>query len=270
MQPPAKRSRAFAMSSRVGEHRHADRVDARQRRAHQLLDQVDVVDHQIEHHVDVGAARLERREPMGLDEQRPVEHVGQRQQRRALKRSRWPTWRIRAARRGERDQRIGLGRGVAAIGFSTSTCRPASSSRLATAQCAAVGTATLAASTLPSSAAASLSASDPEALRQRLRGGRVAIDHRDQLHIRQRGVFLGMKAPEMPAADDRDPDRAHRREVDRAGRLSGTAAIPGLARQRLPPPRSAGKRGRGLRPARAPPAGSRAALTIAAITLAGW
>ena len=37
--------------------------------------QVEVVNHQVEHHGDVGAARLKRRQPDAFDERRPVEHA---------------------------------------------------------------------------------------------------------------------------------------------------------------------------------------------------
>ena len=69
-QPPWKRSARVDDVDLAGEHARADRVDAFDRRADQLLDQVDVVDHQIEHDAHVGAALLERREPMRFDEAR--------------------------------------------------------------------------------------------------------------------------------------------------------------------------------------------------------
>jgi hypothetical protein len=61
--------------------RHADRIDPLERLPDQQLDQVDVVDHQIQDHVDVGAARRERREPVRLDEQRLLQDVLERDQR---------------------------------------------------------------------------------------------------------------------------------------------------------------------------------------------
>ena len=76
-------------------------------RSDQLLDQVDVVDHQVEDHVDVGAARLERRQAMGLDEQRRAQHVGERHER-GVEALEMADLEDPAARRGERDQRVGL------------------------------------------------------------------------------------------------------------------------------------------------------------------
>ena len=43
----------------VGEHRRADRIDGRDRRADDRLHDIDVVDHQVEHDVHVGAALLD-------------------------------------------------------------------------------------------------------------------------------------------------------------------------------------------------------------------
>ena len=70
MQPDANRSRTFAMSilgvstgtptASIADHR---RIDDRQ-------DDVEVVNHQIEHDVDVEAAFRERAEPVDLDEPR--------------------------------------------------------------------------------------------------------------------------------------------------------------------------------------------------------
>ncbi len=57
----------------VGKYAGADRIDRHHRRAHDTQDQIDVVNHQVEHHVDVRAAILERREPRRLDETRNAE-----------------------------------------------------------------------------------------------------------------------------------------------------------------------------------------------------
>ena len=66
----------------AGEHARADRIDALDRRADQLLDQVDVVDHEIEHDAHVGAAQLERREPVRLDEAQLLQAACRGQDRR--------------------------------------------------------------------------------------------------------------------------------------------------------------------------------------------
>ena len=52
------------------EHRDADRLDRAQRRRHHAEDDVEVVDHQVEDDVDVGAALGERRQAVALDEAR--------------------------------------------------------------------------------------------------------------------------------------------------------------------------------------------------------
>ena len=54
----------------LGEHRHADRLDALERRVDDAEDDVEVVDHQVEDDVDLGAALGERRQAMALDEAR--------------------------------------------------------------------------------------------------------------------------------------------------------------------------------------------------------
>src|SRR5262249_22754483 len=53
---------------RVGEDRHADRLDRPECRRHHAEDDVEVVDHEVQDNVDVGAALGERREPVTLDE----------------------------------------------------------------------------------------------------------------------------------------------------------------------------------------------------------
>src|SRR5204863_8025122 len=55
------------------ENRDARGPDLRHLRAHQLEDQVEIVNHQIEYHRDVGAARLERRQALRLQEPRLLE-----------------------------------------------------------------------------------------------------------------------------------------------------------------------------------------------------
>ena len=52
---------------------HLERLGARQRAG-----EVEVVDHEVEHDIDLGAARLEAGEPLGLDEHRPVHAREQR------------------------------------------------------------------------------------------------------------------------------------------------------------------------------------------------
>jgi hypothetical protein len=116
--------RALAMSSPGRKHRGADRVDRFDRRTDQALDQVDVVDHQVEHDVDVGAAFLERRQAMRLDELRRAQRARQREDRRVealevahLQHAPGPG--------GKRDQ-LRASSSVVVIGFSTSTWMPCS------------------------------------------------------------------------------------------------------------------------------------------------
>jgi hypothetical protein len=54
----------------TGQNRNADRGDGRHTSANERSHQIDVVDHQVEHHRDIRAARIERREPVTLDEPR--------------------------------------------------------------------------------------------------------------------------------------------------------------------------------------------------------
>ena len=58
------------MSTHRREHRDADRGDLGHVLADQREHEIDVVDHQVEHDGHVGAARIERREPVALDEAR--------------------------------------------------------------------------------------------------------------------------------------------------------------------------------------------------------
>ena len=55
------------------QHRHADRLDADHLAADELEHQPEVVDHQVEDHVDVEAALGERPQPVHLDEPRLVD-----------------------------------------------------------------------------------------------------------------------------------------------------------------------------------------------------
>ena len=59
-------------------HRRADRVHALHRRVRQPDDHVDVVDHQVEHHVDFDAAILPRRDAVALEIERVGHHLGER------------------------------------------------------------------------------------------------------------------------------------------------------------------------------------------------
>ena len=65
--------RALADIDLFREHRRADGIDARDRRADDRLHDVDVVNHEVEHDIDVGAALPIRREPVALNEPRRVQ-----------------------------------------------------------------------------------------------------------------------------------------------------------------------------------------------------
>ena len=118
------------MSTNRREHRHADRRDVRRRAADEREHEVDVVDHQVEHDRDVGAARIERREPVALDEARRVD-VRQRRADRAvepldvsrLQRSRRAPLRSRAARRPPRASSRSASRSARACPRSSAALR---------------------------------------------------------------------------------------------------------------------------------------------------
>ncbi|MNC85921.1 hypothetical protein D3C83_15410 [compost metagenome] len=62
----------------VGQHREADRTHVGNLALDEVQDDIDVMDHEIQHHIDVGAARFEGGEPVRLDEQRFVQHFLER------------------------------------------------------------------------------------------------------------------------------------------------------------------------------------------------
>ncbi len=55
----------------VGEHRHAHRFDSLRLRPERIEDEIQIVDHEIQDHVDLRAARIERGQPMAFREARP-------------------------------------------------------------------------------------------------------------------------------------------------------------------------------------------------------
>ena len=67
MQPEGNSSRAFATSTWSRHHRDADRFDPVRLFSQDLLEDVEVVDHQIAHHVHVGPALGKGPDPMRLD-----------------------------------------------------------------------------------------------------------------------------------------------------------------------------------------------------------
>ena len=76
--PLSKRMRALAMSSCALATAAPTASTLLDRAVHQRQHQVEVVDHQVEDHRHVGAARLERRDAGGLDIERRADAAGQR------------------------------------------------------------------------------------------------------------------------------------------------------------------------------------------------
>ena len=66
----------------IGQDGDADRLHRAQRRRHHAEDDVEVVDHEVQHDVDVGAALGERREAVTLDEARLADDAVERADRR--------------------------------------------------------------------------------------------------------------------------------------------------------------------------------------------
>ena len=140
-----------------GQHRHAHGIDMARRLADQQCHQVEVVDQQIEHHVDIGASSAERGEPVPLDEQRLADQR-HRRGKGGVEALEVPDLEDRPAGRSHGVPDPQPRRASAASGFSIRQWMPASSSGPATAWWDAVGTTTLTASTLPISRPTSVSA----------------------------------------------------------------------------------------------------------------
>ena len=122
--PLAKRSRALAMSSNGAGDRRADRVDRFDRTVDQRQDQIEIVDHQIEDHRHIGAARLERGDAHRLDIQRhPACAPTERDRRRRTAPDDRPAAPARSP--AQISASSSACASSAAIGFSTSTCLPA-------------------------------------------------------------------------------------------------------------------------------------------------
>ena len=77
-QPLSKRNRTFAISSPFAQHSNADRVHADDRRADDVQDDLDVVDHQIENNTDIGASVRIRREASDFEKPWVIEFAFQR------------------------------------------------------------------------------------------------------------------------------------------------------------------------------------------------
>ncbi len=126
---------ALELDPRIGhvevlrEHRdargaHVDGLGA----AGEVQDQVEVVDHEVEHHGDVGAAGLEGGEALALEVQRMVQQrLGGAQ--RLVEALDVSHLQLHALARRLGDQRVGLRARVAASGFSMSIGTPRRSTR---------------------------------------------------------------------------------------------------------------------------------------------
>ena len=72
-QPEANSRRTLAMSTWEDKIRKPHGVKLAHGRAHQAEHDVQVVDHQVQHHVDVQRAAMEDAEPVGFEKHRPVD-----------------------------------------------------------------------------------------------------------------------------------------------------------------------------------------------------
>ena len=183
----------------AGEHTRTDSIDALDGCADQLLDEVDVVDHEIEHDADVGAAQLERREPVRLDEAQLLQTAGRGQDRRI------ETFEVADLQRAvvntrDVDELARLGNGgrdglldehVNAVPEQRAADRMMQWSRHREADCVDLV-----------EDLAIVADSRHAKLRTDSRRGRgIRIDHRDQPRLRELCVFLRVKASEIAHAD---------------------------------------------------------------------
>ena len=122
--PASNVIRALAMSTNGVSTGTPTADTLRHTAAHERANEVDVVDHQVEHDRDVGAARIERRQPIALDEPRRCRRTAARAHGavEAL-----DVARLQARRPSARAiaSSASASSSVAAIGFSISTCKPA-------------------------------------------------------------------------------------------------------------------------------------------------
>ena len=92
----------------TGEHAKAARRDVGRLGARQRAGEIEVMDHEVEHHVDLGAAPLESGEALGLDEHRAV-HARLHRAEGPVIALDMPTLQHEPPLAGERDQLVGLG-----------------------------------------------------------------------------------------------------------------------------------------------------------------
>ena len=144
------------------------------RAAGQVQHEVEIVDHEVEHDGDVGAAGLERRQPLALDVARAVE-IGLGRAERAVVALDVAHLELEAAPRRRGDERVGLGDAWRRAASPSAPARRARAPGGPTAACAGVGTATVTASTRSSSASRSAKAVVPELVGHRPRRAPASV-----------------------------------------------------------------------------------------------
>ena len=193
--PLANSTRAVAMSRwGVSTATPEARTSVDVRAAGQMQHQVEVVDHQVEHHGDVGPARLERRQAGALEVADVAEMIAGPRRMARLKRSMCPTWSCspRAPRRPRSAHRPPRGSPRAASP-SGPGLRPRAR-RSPTAACADVGTAMVTARTCAEQLVEVGEGAGAD-LGGHRRGPRlVDVVHADQLHPVERAPDAGRDA----------------------------------------------------------------------------
>ncbi len=206
-QPPSKRSRAFAMSSRPDSTGTPTASTAASGwptsswiRSMSWIIRSSTTSTSVPR-AENGATRWD-----SMNKGWPI--TSSRASTAALKRSRWPTWSTRACRAASAIS-ASASASVVAMGFSISTSRPPSSRRLAIGKMLA-GRHRDARSIGPADQLFGAGQGrHAQPLGQALRRLEITIDHGDQPGAGARGVFVGVMSAEMTATDHGRADRAH-------------------------------------------------------------
>src|SRR6188472_263907 len=188
----------------AAEHRRADGVHLAYRRVHEPDDHVDVVNHEIEDHVDLDTAVLPRRDAVALEIERLGDHLGKRAvgAREALD---VPDLEHDLALLGEARERIRashafgdrlLDEHVDAGLDQVAGNRVMERGRHGDTRCI----------DLPENAAIVEGRLCAELGSDRARPLFIGVDHGNQLGALVAGIVLGVKAPEITRADYRDAD----------------------------------------------------------------
>ena len=193
----------------VGEHRHADRIDAR-RAAGRTSSWIRSMSWIIRSSTTSTSVPRGWNGAMRCDSMNSGRSItSSSASTAALKRSRWPTWRMRRARRRARSGRSASARSPRSASRPARAGRPrAAGSRPRDGRWSAPRRSPprQARPVAPASLSAGTPSRVAEASRGRHRRDRPPRPARAPA---QRGVFLGMIAAEMAAADHRGPDRPH-------------------------------------------------------------